>query len=77
MPRNTTPIAGERFAERQEARMRELDERRANELAAKERALAAAEAQKQLPPRWGTKAAKRLELERLKQAIENRKKGGD
>jgi len=74
LPKNTTPIAGERFAARQEARMRELEERRSNELAAKARALAATEARKQLPPRWGTKESKRLEIERLKQEIENRKK---
>jgi hypothetical protein len=77
MPKNTTPIAGERFAARQEATIRELEERRADEFAAKERALAAAEAKKQLPPRWGTKEAKRLEIERMKQEIEKRKKSVD
>jgi hypothetical protein len=75
LPERTTPIAGERFAERQAAKMRELDERRANQLAAKARVRAAAEATQNRAPRWGTKEAKRLEIERVKQEIERRKKG--
>lgn len=74
LPKCSPPIAGERFAARQEAQMRELDERRANELAAKARLLSVAEANKKAPPRWGTKAAKLLEIERVRQEIENRKK---
>ena len=75
LPERTTPIAAERFAERQAARMRELDERRANQLAAEARIRAAAEAAQNRAPPWGTKEAKRLEIERVKQEIERRKKG--
>ncbi|HEY4721337.1 MAG TPA: ankyrin repeat domain-containing protein, partial [Anaerolineae bacterium] len=67
LPKGTTPIAAERFAARQSAKMRELDEQRAKRLVA--------EANKEEIPRWGTKEAKRLEIERLKQEIEKRKKG--
>jgi hypothetical protein len=77
LPKRTTPIAAERFVERQTAKMRELDERRANQPAAEARLRAAAEAKKQSAPRWGTKEAKQLEIERLRQEIENRKKGVD
>ncbi len=48
LPKSTTPIAGERFAARQEARIREMEERRSSELAAKARAVAAAEARETL-----------------------------
>ncbi len=65
LPKGTTPIAAERFAARQAAKMRELDEQRARRLVA--------EANKEEMPRWGTKEAKRLEIERLKQEIEKRK----
>jgi hypothetical protein len=54
--------------------MRELDERRANQLAAKARIHAAAEATQNRVPPWGTKEAKRLEIERVRQEIERRKK---
>jgi hypothetical protein len=52
-----------------------LDERRGNQLAAEARIRAAAEATQSRAPRWGTKEAKRLEIERVKQEIERRKKG--
>jgi hypothetical protein len=74
LPERTTPIAAERFAERQAAKMRELDERRANQLAAKARIRAAGEATQNKAPPWGTKEAKRLEIERVRQEIERRKK---
>ena len=74
LPERTTPIAAERSAERQAAKMRELDERRANQLAAKARIHAAAEATQNRVPPWGTKEAKRLEIERVRQEIERRKK---
>jgi hypothetical protein len=74
LPGHTTPVAAERFVERQAAKMRELDERRANQLAAEMRLRAVAEAKNQIAPRWGTKVAKRLEIERVRQEIENRKK---
>ena len=67
-------LAAERSAERQAAKMRELDERRANQLAAKARIHAAAEATQNRVPPWGTKEAKRLEIERVRQEIERRKK---
>lgn len=73
----TTPIAAERFVELQAAKQRELDERRANQLATEARLRAAAEAKKQSASRWGTKEAKRLEIERVRQEIENHKKGVD
>ncbi|MFP3559287.1 hypothetical protein SB861_53025, partial [Paraburkholderia sp. SIMBA_049] len=75
LPERTTPIAAERFAERQAAKMRELDKRRANQLAAEARIRAAGEATQNTAPRWGTTEAKRLEIERVKQEIERRKKG--
>lgn len=74
LPERTTPIAAERFAERQAAKIRELDERRSKQLSAEVRIRAAAEATKQKAPRWGTKEARRLEIERVKQEIERRKK---
>ncbi len=75
LPKVTPPIAAERFIARQVAKIRELDERRSERLAAEARLLAAATANRGKTPRWGTKEAKRLEIERLKQEIENRKKG--
>jgi hypothetical protein len=75
LPKGTTPIAAERFVARQAAKMREIDERRSERLAAEARLLAAATANREKTPRWGTKEAKRLEIERLKQEIERRKKG--
>ena len=70
----TIPIAAERLVEREAAKIRELEERKANRLAAEMQLRAAAEAKKQSAPRWGTKDAKRLEIERVRQEIENRKK---
>jgi hypothetical protein len=77
LPERTTPVAAERFVVRQAAKMRELDERRGNQLAAEIRFRAAAEAKKQSVPSWGAKEAKRFEIERVRQEIENRKKGVD
>jgi hypothetical protein len=74
LPERTTPIAAERIVERQAAKIRELDERRAKQLAAEAQTRAAAEAAKNRAPRWGTKEAKRLEIERVQQEIEKRKK---
>lgn len=73
MPERTMPIAAERLVERQAARLRELEEIKAKRLAEMERRRIEAEAEKQRAPRWGTKEAKRLEIERLKQAMEKRK----
>ena len=75
LPERTTPIAAERLVARQAAKMRELDDRKASQLAAKARLLAAAEANKLNSPKWGTKEAKRLEIERLKQQSEKRERG--
>lgn len=77
LPERTTPVAAERIVEREAAKMRELEERKANRLAAEARLRAAVEANRQSAPRWGTKEAKRLEIERVRQEIENRKNGGD
>lgn len=70
----TTPIAAERFVERQEAEMKALEERRANQLAAEMQFRATTEAKKKSAPPWGTKEARRLEIERVKQEIAQRKK---
>lgn len=74
LPERTTPVAAERIVERESAKMRELEERKANRLAAEARLRAADEAKKQTAPRWGTKEAKRLEIERVRREIENREK---
>jgi hypothetical protein len=73
LPGRTTPIAAERMVERQAARLRELEEIKAKRLAEIERRRIEAETEKQRAPRWGAKEAKRLEIERLKQAMEKRK----
>ena len=69
LPDRTTPVAAERFVERQAAKMRELDERKANQLGAKARVRAAAEAPHNEAAPWGTNEAKRLEIERVKREI--------
>ena len=63
----TTPIAAERIVERQAAKVRELEELKARQRAA--------EAKKPPAPRWGTKEAKRLEIERIKKEIAKSQKG--
>lgn len=74
LPKRTDPIAAEGFIAREEAKTRELDARKAKRLADEARRLADAEAKKQKAPPWGTKEAKRLEIERVRQEIEKRKK---
>lgn len=75
LPDRTTPIAAERFVERQTAKMRELEERKAIQLAAEARGRSAAEPPENRAAPWGTREAKRLEIERVKREIERRKKG--
>ena len=73
LPPWTTPIAAERYAAKVAEQMRELDERRAQrEVAAQARKLRAAAPPPPFPPRWGTKEAKRLEIERIRREIEQR-----
>ena len=66
LPERTTPIAAERFVVRQAARMRELDEQRAEQIAAKARPRGAADATRNRAPRWEIVEAKRVEIERRK-----------
>lgn len=73
----TTPIAAERFVERQAAMMKELEERKAMQAAAAEVRRREAEARRQSAPQWGTKEARRREIERLRQEIDDRRKGVD
>jgi hypothetical protein len=78
MPEPTIPIAAERAVARQEALVREREKRAHEERAAHERwreeQAASLQAQQTKQPRWGTKEAKRMEIERLRQAIEEREK---
>ena len=76
LPARTVPIAALGAIAREEAWMRELDARKAVRLAEDARRKTAAEAIKikEKAPPWGTKEAKRLEIERVRQEIESRKK---
>ena len=74
LPEASAPIAAERLVEWQAAKIRELDERRAKQLAAEAQTRAASDAAKNRAPQWGAKEAKRLEIERVQQEIEKRKK---
>lgn len=68
LPERTTPIAAERSVALAKARQEQQDAEAA------ERQRAAANVVRPQPARWGTKEAKRLEIERLKREIENRRK---
>lgn len=76
LPERTVPIAAERALARQQA-ARQEQEREAKELReAIERrraeALALRQRQEAAPPKWGTRAAKQLEIERIRKKIRER-----
>jgi len=78
LPERTIPIAAERAVARQEALDRER-EKRANEARAalerrREEQVATPQRQQAEEPRWGTKEAKRMEIERIRRKIEERNK---
>jgi hypothetical protein len=79
MPERTIPIAAERALARNEALEREREKHEAEALAALERLreqpAASRRYQSAVEPKWGTAEAKRLEIERLRREIEERKKG--
>ena len=68
LPERTIPIAAERAVARQEALAREQEKRTQEERAAIRQPRYAED------PKWGTREAKRIEIERLRRAIEARKK---
>lgn len=70
MPKRTIPIAAERAIARKQALEREREKREAEARAALERW----RKQPAVEPKWGTAEAKRLEIERLRRKIEERKK---
>ena len=83
MPKRTIPIAAEsayakeltlqRHAEAKMAEAREAETKMAEARAAQARQLAEQAATWQEQPKWGTRDAKRMEIERLKREIEERK----
>ena len=75
LPQRTIPIAAEREMEREAAVQRRIAERDAEVRAALARLKAAETAAREQPPKWGTKEAKRREIERVKREIEERRKG--
>jgi hypothetical protein len=68
LPAPTVPLAAERAVARQEALAREQEKRTQEEQAATRQPWYEEE------PKWGTREAKRMEIERLRRAIEARKK---
>jgi hypothetical protein len=79
MPKPPIPIMMEKWWAQKQAAAKELAEREAERLAALERwqEHKATELRKQIEePKWGTKEAKRREIERVRREIEARKKNG-
>lgn len=78
MPERAIPIAAERAIARKEALAREREKHAAEARAAFERRREQPAASRRYPPavepKWGTAEAKRLEIERLRGEIEERKK---
>jgi len=78
LPERTIPLAAERAVARQEALIRERDRREDEERAALERwreeQAATRQRQPAKKPKWGTPEAKRVEIERIRREIEERKK---
>jgi hypothetical protein len=81
LPERTTSIAAERAVAREEALDLQLEQREAEARAALERRQQEAQAilaqraqQSAAGPKWGTKEAKRLEIERIQRELEERKK---
>ena len=74
LPERTTPIAAERALAANTALLRQAEEREAEARAALARVEAVQAAARQQPPKWGTREAKRVEIERVRREIEERKK---
>jgi hypothetical protein len=79
LPKRTIPIAAERLIAREADLQRQKEARfaetpAASVRAARARQLAEQAAAGQLPAKWGTRAAKRGEIERLKREIAKRQK---
>lgn len=74
LPKRTTPIAAERAVAREEALQRQREAQIAELRAARARPSANHAAAGQPEPKWGTKEAKRREIERVRREIEERKK---
>lgn len=78
LPEPTVPLAAERAVARQAAQAREQEKRAEERRAAVERLekewAATPQAQRAEEPKWGTKEARRMEIERLRRAIEARNK---
>jgi hypothetical protein len=79
LPKRTVPIAAERLVAREEDLQRQKETQVAETpaavvRAARARQLAEQAAAGQLPEKWGTRAAKRGEIERLKREIVKRQK---
>jgi hypothetical protein len=78
LPKRGTPIAAERAVARLAAKEREREQREAEARAAQERRLAEqsahVKARQATPPKWGAPAAKRLEIDRIRKEIADRKK---
>ncbi len=74
LPERTTPIAAERALARTAALQRQREEQEAEELATIGRWRAEQTAARSQPVKWGSREAKKLEIERLRREIEERKK---
>jgi hypothetical protein len=78
LPERTIPIAAERAIERAQAELRERERRQAEEVERIERRRVAQAASAPPPspaePKWGTPEARRREIERVREAIEARRK---
>lgn len=76
LPERTIPIAAERAVARREALDREREDRENEERVALERwreeQAATPQRQQAAEPKWGTKEAKRMEIERIRRKIEER-----
>lgn len=81
LPERTIPLAAERAIARQEALAREQEKRDSEQRAALERWREQQAATRQAPqaqqvdrPKWGTAAARRMEIERIRRENEERRK---
>ena len=78
LPERTIPLAAERAIARQEALAREREKREREDRVTlqrwREEQAAIRQRQEEEKPKWGTKEAKRMEIERIRREIEERKK---
>lgn len=74
MEKRNIPIAAERIVELQAAKTRELAKLKAKQVAARQQVVAPPAPKPSAPPPWGTKEAKRLEIERIRREIADRQK---